>query len=189
MPFGTDQCSYTLTISIASPPHHEKKQSVRRTYRQRRISTVCNQLPLPPFLFLPTTPYQAPPGPVNPQLPHPLQAPKLQRHMRHPEATTPHPQSRLSSLAQPENIMGCEIGGVLQHLEADVGEDLRGDDATDGQVPRGMLQQRVAPRVDAEQAPEPVEHAHVGDEGGEGAAGGWEGRGGGQLGGYQLQGV
>lgn len=73
--------------------------------------------------------------------------------------------------------MGREIGGVLQHLEAHVREDLRRDDAADGEVPRGMLQQRVAPRVDAEQAPEPIEHAHVGDKGGEGAAGCRERRG------------
>lgn len=83
--------------------------------------------------------------------------------------------------------MGGEVGSVLQHLETSIRENLGRDDAADGQVPWGMLQQRVAPRVDAKQAPEAVENTHVGDEGGEGATGGRQWRRRGQLRCQQLQ--
>lgn len=91
--------------------------------------------------------------------------------MRHPEPTTPHPQLALALLADPQHLVGCQVRHVLQALEARIHQHLRRDDPADREVPRRVLDDAVAPGVDAEQPPETVEDADVGDEGREGADG------------------
>lgn len=163
----------TIPVPTPAQAQFKKKKKNWATYRQRRIRQITNNVLLPLVLLLLLLPplQQAPTNLPHPHLAHPLQPPKLQPHMRHPEPTTPHPQLALPLLADPQHLVGRQIGHVLQALEARIHQHLRRDDPPDRQVLRRVLHDAVAPGVDAEKPPETVEDADVGDEGGEGADG------------------